>query len=494
MNNNKFNIAVLIFASFLFGACEKKLLNPVPESVLTTANAYNTAKDMELAVLGIYNSLQSRVPKDFELMEVPSGNVWVQYFATAPGIDEISTLTVSSQNDKLNSFWKNTYNGIFRANTVLANIDKPTDYPASKKEQLTGESKFLRARFYFDLVRVFGGVPAVTAVVTAEESRNIGRASEQDIYNLIVKDLQDAVNALPAPAQTAWGRASKGAAVALLAKVYVYLKDWNNAKKYLDELFSSEFSYGLVTDYAALFKTETEKNNETIFAVAYAAGTNGQSLTYDLAPLGGIYNVINNGNRVVGPTWDLRKSFEPEDTRFPVTIREDWYPYAYKPGDPAIFFPYINKWIVPSDVSGSGLDIPLLRLADMILLNAETLYNLSEPDLALAEINRVRERAFGNADHNYQLSDIATDETFYDKLLLERRLELASENNRWFDLVRTGRFTSVIQNVEGQYISKTGGAVIMPMRAQGFMKYFPIPLEQIQLAAPGVLQQNEGYN
>jgi len=144
MQKNKFNITILILlsAAFLLGSCEKSLLRPVPESVLTTANAYNTAKDMDLAVLGIYNSLQSRVPKDFELMEVPSGNVWVQYFATAPGIDEISTLTVSPQNDKLNSFWKTTYNGIFRANLVLANIDKPTDYATSKKEQLTGEQAY----------------------------------------------------------------------------------------------------------------------------------------------------------------------------------------------------------------------------------------------------------------------------------------------------------------------------------------------------------------
>lgn len=494
MYKNKFNIVLLLFLGFFFGSCEKKLLNPVPESILTTVNAFNTAKDLDLAVLGVYNSLQSRVPKDFELMEVPSGNVWVEYFATAPGIDEISTLSVSSQNNKLNSFWKNTYNGIFRANTVLANIDKPTDYAASKKEQLTGEAKFLRAMFYFDLVRIFGGVPAITDIITAEQSRNIGRATEQEIYDLIVKDLQDAVNTLPSTAQTTWGRASKGAAVALLSKVYVYLKDWDNAKKYLDELFSGEFSYGLVTHYADLFKIATEKNNEAIFSVAYAAGTNGQSLTYDLAPLGGTYQIITNGNRVLRPTWDLRKSFEEGDSRFPVTIQEDWYPFAYRPGDPALFFPYVNKWLVPSsDPTSSGLDIPLLRLADLILLNAETLYHLNKPDLALGEINKVRERAFGNATHNYQLSDIATEETFYDKLLLERRLELAIENDRWFDLVRTGRYTSVIQNIEGEYISTTGGAVIMPMRAQTYMKYFPIPFEQIQLAAPGVLQQNDGY-
>lgn len=494
MFRNKLYSAFLILMLFSLGACEKKLLYPVPESILTTVNAFNTAKDIDLAVLGVYSSLQSRVPKDFELMEVPSGNVYVEYFATAPGIDEISTLAVSSQNSKLNTFWKTTYNGIFRANSVLENIDNPTDYASSKKEQLTGEAKFLRAWFYFDLVRVFGGVPAITGKITTEESRNIGRATEQEIYNLIIKDLEGAIGALPAPDQTPSGRASKGAAVALLAKVYVYLKDWDNAKTYMDRLFSSEFSYALVNNYADLFTVATEVNSEAIFSLAYAAGTNGQSLTYDLAPIGGVYQVITNGNRVVRPTWDLRKSFDEGDSRFPVTIREDWYPFAYHSGDPAIFYPYLNKWLVPSDPASSGLDIPLLRLADLILLKAEILYNLDEPDLALTEINKIRERAFGNSSHNYQLSDIATGETFYDKLLLERRLELAIENNRWFDLVRTDRFTSVLQNIEGIYISTSGDATTLPLSAKPYMKYFPIPFEQIQLAAPGVLIQNEGYN
>lgn len=494
MFNKKLSVVFIVIGLFFLGACEKKLLYPVPESILTTANAFNTAKDLDLAVLGVYNSLQARVPKDFELMEVPSGNVYVEYFATAPGIDEISTLAVSSQNSKLNSFWKSTYNGIFRANSVLENIDKPTDYAAGKKEQLTGEAKFLRAWFYFDLVRIFGGVPLITGKITTEESRNIERASEQEIYTLITRDLQDAISTLPTPAQTPAGRASKGAAVALLAKVYVYLEDWNNANKYLDELFSSEFAYQLVDNYGSLFEVATEKNSEAIFSLTYAAGTNGQSLTYDLAPIGGIYQVIINGNRVIRPTWDLRKSFEAGDSRFPVTIQEDWYPFAYHPGDPAIFYPYLNKWLVPSDPGSSGLDIPLLRLADLILLRSETYYNRNEPGLALDEINKIRERAFGNSSHNYQLSDIDTKETFYDKLLLERRLELAIENNRWFDLVRTGRFTSVLQNVEGIYISTTGDATTLPLSAKPYMKYFPIPFEQIQLAAPGVLKQNEGYN
>ena len=105
--------------------------------------------------------------------------MWAAYSATAPGMDEISTLSVSAVNEKLNSFWKSSYNGIFLANTVLTNIDVPKDYSGSQKDQYTGEAKFMRALYYFDLVRVFGGVPLITSVVTADEARNIPRATER---------------------------------------------------------------------------------------------------------------------------------------------------------------------------------------------------------------------------------------------------------------------------------------------------------------------------
>jgi hypothetical protein len=492
MYKNGFYLASL-FIVLLSVSCEKRLLYPVPESILTTTNAFNSSKQINLAVLGIYNNLQSRVQTDYQLMEIPSGNMWNAYSATAPGMDEISTLSVSSVNEKLNSFWKATYNGIFLANTVLANIDVPTNYSGSLKDQFTGEAKFMRALFYFDLVRIFGGVPQVTSVVHASDARNIAKSTEQQIYTLIVQDLQDAVSKLPQPSAVPQGRASKGAAVALLAKVYIYLKDWNNAKTYLDQLFST-FSYSLVPRYGDLFKIETENNSEAIYSVPYVAGTNGQNLTYDLAPLGGIYQTIINGNRVGRPTWDLRKAYENGDTRFTTTITELWLPFAHKAGEAAIWFPYFSKWIVPSDPGNSGLDIPLLRLGDMVLLYAEALYNLNQPQQALDQINKIRVRAFQNASHNYTLADIPTKNDFYDKLLLERRLELAVENNRWFDLVRTERFTTVLQNIAGDYSTATGtGAVIIPIHAKLYMKYFPIPYEQIQLASPGVLVQNDGY-
>jgi tetratricopeptide (TPR) repeat protein len=492
MYKNKFLITSLTVMALSLGSCHDELLNPVPESITTTANAFNLAKDVDLAVLGIYNRLQSRIPTDYELMEIPSDNMFGEYFATAPGMSEINTLDVSPENDKLNSFWKITYNGIFRANTVLANIDKPAEYAAGQKEQYIGEAKFLRALFYFDLVRVFGGVPRVTSIVSIDESREIPRATETEIYNLIEEDLKDAIAKLPPEMDR--GRASKAAAIALLGKVYIYLEEYNKARTHLEQLFS-EFNYSLVANYEDLFEEATEDNSEAIFSVTYVGGTNGHGLTYSLAPHGGIYQVINNGSRVGRPTWDLQKAFDRDDSRFYTTITEEQLSWASEADDDPIWYPYFSKWIIAAEISNSsGLDIPLLRLGDMILLYAEALYFTNEPELALEQINLIRERAFGDDTHNYTMADIPTEQDFMDKLLLERRLELAVENNRWFDLVRTGRFISKLTVLEGEYNPSTGNAVMIDLNAQPFMKHFPIPYEQIQLAAPGIVKQNEGYN
>ncbi len=481
--------------TFSLTSCENMLLNPVPKSVLTSTNAFSNARDIELGVFGVYSALQARIPTDYVLMEVPSDNMYGEYFATAPGMDAINTLDVTSQNQKINSFWKATYNGIFRANLILSKIDVPSDYAAGKKDMLIGENKFLRAYFYFDLVRIFGGVPKVTEILGITEASNLGRSTEQEIYDFIVEDLTDAISKLPKTAVQ--GRATQGAAIALLAKVQVYRENWTAARTLLERL-NSEFDYQLLPNYSDLFRIATEVNKEAIFSIAYVGGTNGHGLSYDLLPNGGIKYFSNGGNRVGRPTWDLHKAFNPNDTRFKHTITENALLWN-SPSDNDFFWnPYFSKWMIPAATipvsTSSGLDIPLLRYADMVLLYAEVLHKLGENDKALIELNKVRARAFKSGEFNYKAADVATAQLFMDKILLERRFELAAENSRWFDLVRTGRFVQNLQRVEGEYNPSTGQAVIVVREAKPFMRVFPIPLEQIQLAGKGVLTQNEGYD
>lgn len=491
MNKKEFYLIGLLSMVLSLVSCHDELLYPVPESILTTSNAFNTADDIDLTVVGVYNSLQSRLPTDYELMEIASDNMYGAYFATAPGITEIQALNVSPENPKLNTFWQSTYNGIFRANTVLANVDNPDNYADGQKDQFIGEAKFLRAKFYFDLVRIFGGVPKVTSPISVSESRELARSSETDIYMLIVEDLQDAVAKLPRTMIS--GRASKGAAIALLGKVYIYLKEYDNAKMYFEQLFS-DFNYSLVANFGDLFREATEENSESIFSVTYVAGTNGHNLAYALAAQGGVYQVIASGMRVGRPTWDLHKAYDKEDSRFAQTITERYLSYQEKPGDNPTWYPFFSKWLTPVEIfNSSGLDIPVLRLGDVILLYAEALYYSGQSQEALGQINLIRERAFGDNSHNYTLADIPNEEAFLDVLLLERRLELAVENSRWFDLVRTGRFTTTLTTIEGEYNLSTGSALIINKNAQPYMRYFPIPYEQIQLSANNVMEQNDGY-
>jgi hypothetical protein len=275
--------------------------------------------------------------------------------------------------------------------------------------------------------------------------------------------------------------------------VKVYEEKWEEAKTLLERLFT-DYDFELLPDFKDLFRIESEVNVESIFSLPYLEGTNGHSLTYALAPTAGVLGVINNGSRVGRPTWNLHKAYDPDDSRFSVTITEWQRTFSSAPDDEPFWFPYFNKFIIPIDnISSSGLDLSVLRLADMVLLDAEVLHHLGDQETALAQLNRIRERAFGDSGHNYTMADIATEELFMDKLLLERRLELAVENNRWFDLVRTGRFITVLTQLESEYNPSTEMAVIQNLNAQAYMKYFPIPYEQIQLAAPGVMVQNDGY-
>lgn len=491
MTRYKYLSPVLLLLVLTISACDDSVLNLTPESTLTEINFYKKAQDLNGAVLGIYNQYQTRKQRDWAVLEMPTDNIHRTGYFNIGGLDELNTLAFSSENQLFTGFWTSTYNGIFRANAALANIDTPTDYAVGQKEQLTGEARFMRALLYFDLVRMFGGVPKVTTTLSVEESKSIARSSEEEIYAMVIEDLKAAVDLLPLKGKIATGRASKGAAVGLLGKVYVYRKDWNNAKTYLDMM--SGYGYELQSDYVSLWKEATEDNNEVVFSMKYIGGTNGQTLSTDLLPFFGVTGIAASGGENVFPSWSMMKKFLPQDSRKAATFTEYWKSPKSPADAPENWYPYISKFAVPHTVNSSGLDIPVIRYADILLLRAEVLYALNQPEDALTELNKVRARAFKGAAFNYKLSDIATPETFTDKLLLERQLEFVLENERWFDLVRTGRFMTVLAKVEWGYNPVTMQAQSVTLDPKPFYKLFPIPNTQIEQANPGVIKQNEGY-
>lgn len=482
---------LLLFLLLTLNSCEDKVLNLSPESTLTEVNFYQKAQDINGAVLGVYNRYQSRKTRDWAVLEMPTDNIHRTGYFNIGGLDELNTLAFSSVNPLFSSFWTETYNGIFRANAVLANIETPIDYAVGQKEQLTGEARFMRALFYFDLVRMFGGVPKVTTLLSVDEGKATPRASEEEIYSLIIEDLKSAVDLLPAKDKIASGRASKSAAIGLLGKVYVYRKDWVNAKTYLDMM--STLGFDLQADFSSLWKEATEDNKEVIFAMKYIGGTNGNTLSTDFLPYFGVTGISASGGENVFPSWSLMKKFLPEDTRKAATVTEYWKSPKSPADAPENWYPYVSKFAIPHTPNSSGLDIPVLRYADILLLKAEVLYALNQPELALIELNKVRARAFKSTTFNYRAADIATPETFTDKLLLERQLEFVLENERWFDLVRKDRFMAVLSRVEWGYNPITREPQVITLAPKTNYKYFPIPNNQIELANKGVLVQNDGY-
>jgi hypothetical protein len=490
MKNRIYSLFILLASSYSFSGCNDLVLDLTPQSVLTEADFYKTAQDLDGAVLGIYSSYQARKPRDWAVLEMPTDNIHRTGYFNIGGLDELNNLAFSPENPLFASFWENSYNGIFRANAALSYLDNPTDYAPGKKDQLEGEAKFMRALFYFDLVRMFGGVPKAITLLSIDEAKNTPRASQEEIYSLIIADLNDALAKLPEPSQQATGRAHKAAASALLAKVYVYLEDWTSAKQALDRI--EAYGYRLVDDFAQLWSLSNEDNEETIFAIKYTENTNGHVLSTDFLPYFGVTGISTRGSENVFPSWSLQKKYKENDSRKEVTITEYWKSPGSPAAEPAIWYPYVSKFAVPHPPNSSGLDIPVMRYADMLLLQAEVQYRLNQPEAALAALNQVRERAFGSTSENYSLNDIATAESFMDKLVDERQIELALENERWFDLVRTDRFITELKQVERYYNITDQEAQVVALNPQPHHRLFPIPQHQMELA-PGVLVQNEGY-
>ncbi|WP_277482602.1 RagB/SusD family nutrient uptake outer membrane protein [Catalinimonas alkaloidigena] len=491
MKTNIYLKISMVLLALTLGACHDEILELTPPSVLTEADFYHSADDMEGAVLGIYSRFQSRLPRDWAILEMPTDNLHRTGYYGIGGLDELNNLAFTPGNPLFADFWESTYNGIFRANAVLAYIDNPTDYTESQKDQLVGEAHFMRALFYFDLVRMFGGVPKVTDLLSVEEAKSTPRASVDEIYSLVIEDLKRAIDLLPMKENIAMGRAHKSAAVALLGKVYVYREDWENAKTYLDMM--SSFNHQLLDDFASLWTLDNEDNDEAIFSIKYLEETNDHVLSTDFLPYFGVTGIAASGLENAFPSWDLHKHYEDEDSRKEVTITEYWKSPGSPEEEPPAWYPYVSKFAVPHTPWASGLDLPVLRYADVVLLRAEVLYHLNQPEEALAELNRVRSRAFGDTSHNYEMSDISDMESFMDKLLLERRLEFAFENERWFDLVRTDRFVEALEEVEWYYNVGTATPQVVNLDPKPYQRYFPIPQNQLDLTEANGLTQNEGY-
>lgn len=514
---------IIILTALILVSCSQDFIVLSPPSNLNSAEFYKTQQDMNQAVLSAYGNLRSVYNNTFiRIGEIRSDNTTFSWLAGNPanekGIDEFAS-PLLPENSYPTDCWNNSYNVIMRANIVIGRVDQATFTNNDLKNQYKAEAKFIRALMYFWLNRTFGGVAIndkllgvikVDKEIQQAEAYTLGRASLQEIYDLIVEDLKFAEQYLPdSYAVTDIGRATKGAAKGLLGKVYMTMAGfplnkgteyYNLASTKLLEVINDP-RYYLVPSYNDLFDVARKNGTESLFEVQYKKGSpngvTGSPWNNDFAPRFSNKEVVLIGDKVGvnAPTGDMSKAYETGDPRKYVSMRDGWKNAATGTFENDR---YVCKYYdVATSGSDNGNNWIELRLADIYLLYAEALVRTNgDKTTALSYINKIRQRARNTpGDPNiqkpaellkdYQLTDFPSDQAFLLAIEKERRVELAFENHRWFDLVRTGRAKDVM---------------IAEQAADGFgaftwsdnMLAYPIPLTVMQ-SNPGKIIQNKGY-
>jgi len=478
MKNLTYILRYLV-ASVVFISCSKDFLEIDPVSTANIEAVYKTDKDFQDAVIGIYNALADQYQNFWQFGDLRGDDSESQMYKGV-ATDFMNDFTLDNSAGILQSGWANYYTMINRANMVLERIESADASVVTNKNRHIGEAKFLRAFAYFDLVRIFGNVPIVTHVITDEESYTLGRGKVDEIYNeIIIKDLLDAETLLPESySGVNIGRVTKGAAKAILGRVYLTRHDFTSAEIKLTEV--TTMGYALLSDFNKLFDYSNEHHSEYIFDAEYEEGMNlGSIFTNNFCPnvpfISNFFGVNGVRSDNQNPTDGLFAIFADEDLRKDITvargITDENGNFIPLPSQQVRSF--TKKYMTPVAVTNdSKANWKIIRYADVLLMLAEAMNENDKTDEALVYLNYVHERA---GLESY--AKLTKDET-REKIYTERRLELAFEGHRWFDLVRTGKAYETMQ----------------PYGMRPYMTIFPIPLAQIQVINnPEILPQNPGY-
>ena len=481
--------------ALLTAGCNSDFLEIFPETELSSPVFFKTESDFQQAVNAAYVPLRSIVnDRAYLLGEMHSDNT---YYARNPlfGATEqqediadfaIPTADGLTTNTHVLNQYRLDYQIIARTNQILALIDD-VDFDATSKANLKGQAQFLRAYAYFELVRYFGKAPLHLTPVTNRQEAAAELANTEQLYAQIEKDALSATTAVPPKSKQEVGRITSGAARTLLANVYIQQKKWAQAEPLLREVITSS-EYALMPNYADAFSTSTgnKNNQESVFEVQFmegSAGLNG-SFLYNFLPrpmtsdeLKAITGTSNpqpqsgEGNNI--PTPDIIAAYEPGDTRKDASIA-----YVTLSGSARKdkVYPYIKKYAKPHALNGNhGMNWPIYRYSEVLLFMAESLNEQGKTGEAAPYLNQVRKRA-GLAD-----SKAASQTAMRDAIFQERRVELAFENKRWFDLLRSGKAVETI-TAYGNRIKADPAAYYYPV-SEG-SKPRPNAFSQIDLLYP----------
>lgn len=465
--------------------CSKDYLNLTPISSAVSANFYKTADDIKIAVNGAYGSLQAGgvFSNIYIFGDITSDNSYPVASGTVTDQDEFDRFYIRTTNPYISGCWNDSYKAISRFNTILDRVSA-VQMDELLKNRYIGEVKFLRGLVYFHLVRIFGDVPLVLKEITnPDEGYQYGRNPKAEVYAQIEKDLQEAEAVLPVSYSSAdIGRATQGAAKALLGKVYLTEKKYSEAAAKLKEVIDLNV-YDILSSYGDVFKVSNKNNKESVFDVQFKSGGSGEGNSWpnSFAPQ-------NSGNAVIqfggdgnnNPTDDILAAYEAGDLRKNITVATSYVNAsgAIVPGN------FVKKYYdVPASKNDNGNNIPVIRYADVLLMYAECLNEKEyEPDgVAFSYLNKIRNRAGLAARTSAEIND---QQAFRLALEQERRVEFAFEGQRWFDLVRTGRAIPVMnakKSIMGLTKELTENNLV-----------FPVPQSQIDINKSKITQ-NSGY-
>ncbi|MBN8674709.1 MAG: RagB/SusD family nutrient uptake outer membrane protein [Chitinophagales bacterium] len=503
MKNIQIKILSLVMVATLLSSCKKWVEYDPKDDFLITEQAYlKSESDYRTMVVSVYTPIQwlnQAVPVgDIASDNAVSGG---ENASDVLSLQQIDDFTHTPVNSTLTELWQAAYEGVNRANYLhqykATNLAGETINFAGK-DALYGEVYFLRAYYYFHLVKFFGDVPLfVDKRLGLSESKTIPKSPKADVYRQIETDLTTAIAALPA-VQVDKGRITKYAAQALLGKVYLYQKKYDAAAAMLENVISSN-AFSLVTDFASIFLVTGENGPESVFEIQYSNASPYYNWSFVNRGQGN-HSVQQCGIRGLNgtaampyaagwstnlPTQNLANAYATGDKRKAVTVLDI---EAYKNANPAFNITYqvapykntglYNQKYLPRKGQTSGQielnyenNFRTIRYADVLLMAAEANNKATAPNDTKAQtyLNLVRRRAFGDNLHDIT----STGAALYQAILDERRLELAMEGDRFFDLVRTG-----------QAAAKITGFVT------GKHEVFPIPQAEINISG---LPQNAGY-
>ncbi|TGE06121.1 RagB/SusD family nutrient uptake outer membrane protein [Hymenobacter fodinae] len=509
MNITKRTCSAFLLSLGLLVGCTEKFLEEAPADQVTDANFYQTQQDAIQAVNAAYSELTKEgqynlamwafdIMADISVTGGDDGNDGIEY-------KQLEAFSIPSTNVVVNRLWGGSFIGVQRANLVLQKVPSiPNMDPAIQKRCL-GEAQFLRAKYYFDLVRAYGDVPLFTAPPSGPEAVNIPRTPAAEVYKLIEQDLKDAYDNLqPSYSGADLGRATKWAAAGLLAKVYITEGKKTEAAQWAREVINKS-GKTMWANYADNFKIGNENKNEkeSLFEVQYVNGRN----QYERNNVGSAMNEFfgpRGANQTPGsgygfnvPEPDFVNGYEAGDTRKAATIwvPGDVFPDGAKQSAKATGSPFgynCKKWFVGKDpavtnIWDSPLNVPVMRLAEVYLILAEAVGPTQE---GLEAINKVRRRAFGLDINTPSAAHDLTAGTanFTDAVINERKYELAFEFDRWFDLKRTGKLIPVM-TAQAAYLRTLG----ITQRGIPTEKNLVLPIPQSELDANPGLKQNPGY-